>query len=67
MLQHLMNKVVSGLERCVVYLDDVVIFSDIWEEHLKRVESLFDRLAWASWTINVAECEFAKTTVTYLG
>ncbi len=65
--QRLMNKVVRGLEGCAVYLDYVVVFSDTWDEHLERVRALFDRLLWARLTINLAKCEFAKATVTYLG
>lgn len=44
MFQRLMNLVVSGLKGCAVYLDDVVIYSDIWEVHLVRIGKLFDRL-----------------------
>ncbi len=65
--QCLMDKVVSGLEGCAVCLDDVVIHSDFRQEHLQRIRALFDRLAWASLTIDLAKCEFAKATVTYLG
>lgn len=61
--KHLMNKVVSGLVGCTVYLDDVVNYS---EDHLQRIQHLFDRLAWVCLTINLAKCEFAKATVTYL-
>lgn len=62
-----MNMVLSGLEGCAVYLDDVVIYSDTWEEHLARIKKLFDRLSNARLTINLAKCEFAKATVIYLG
>lgn len=65
--QRLMNLVVSGLEGCAVYLDDVVIYSNSWEEHVCRVQALFERLVWARLTVNLAKCEFAKATVTYLG
>ncbi len=65
--QRLMNRVVSGLEGCAVYLDDVVVYSDSWEEHVRRVRALFERLVWARLTVNLAKCEFAKATVTYLG
>lgn len=65
--QRLMNRVVSGLEGCAVYLDDVVVYSDSWEEHVRRVKALFQRLEWARLTINLAKCEFARATVTYLG
>ena len=31
--QRLMNMVVNRLEGCAVYLDDVVIYSNTWEDH----------------------------------
>ncbi|KAI3359045.1 hypothetical protein L3Q82_015431 [Scortum barcoo] len=33
----------------------------------ERIKALFERLAWAALTINLAKCDFAKATVTYLG
>uniref|UniRef100_A0A674E7Q6 Gypsy retrotransposon integrase-like protein 1 n=1 Tax=Salmo trutta TaxID=8032 RepID=A0A674E7Q6_SALTR len=65
--QRLMNRVVAGLAGCAVYLDDVVIYADTWEEHLSRIQALFGRLAAGHLTINLAKCEFAQATVTYLG
>lgn len=65
--QRLMNHVVAGLEGCAVYLDDLVVFSDTWPSHLQRIRSLFVCLAEANLTINLAKCEFARATVTYLG
>lgn len=35
-LQRLMTKVVGDLEGCMVYLDDVVVFSDTWSSHVER-------------------------------
>lgn len=64
--QRQMNKVVSGLDGCAVYLNDVVIYSNTWPEHLQRNQALFQRLAWARLTVNLAKCEFALATVTYL-
>lgn len=63
--QRLMNMVVAGLEGCAVYLGDVVIYSDTWEEHLSQIRKLFDRLSDA--LLTVKKCEFAQVTVTYLG
>ena len=35
--QRLINTVISGLEGCSAYIDDVVVYSDTWEEHLKHL------------------------------
>lgn len=60
-------KVVSDLQVCAVYLDDVVIYSDSGKEHLVRLKALFERLILTRLTINLAKCEFGRATVTYLG
>ena len=65
--QRLMNYVISGLEGCAVYLDDVVTVGDTWPVHLSRLSALFERFSAANLTINLAKCEFAQATVVYLG
>lgn len=55
-----------GLEGCAVYLDDLVVFSDSWGTHLKRLRLVLKRLSDAQFTVNLAKCEFAKATLTYL-
>lgn len=65
--QQLVNRVLSGLSGCEAHLDDVVLFSSSWSEHLDQIRELFVRLAEANLTINLAKCEFGKATVTYLG
>ncbi|KAI2645271.1 Retrovirus-related Pol polyprotein [Labeo rohita] len=65
--QRLMNRVVFGLEGCAVYLDDVIVFSGTWEQYLVCLRALLTRLAEACLTVNLAKCEFAKATVSYLG
>ena len=38
--QRLMNGVVAGLEGVAVYLDDVVVYSDTWEQHIDRIHAM---------------------------
>ena len=57
--QRLMNMVVSRLEGCAVYLDDVVIYSDTWEDHVCRIKRLFERLRDANLTVNLARASAA--------
>lgn len=49
--QRLMNRVVNGLAGCAVYLDDVILHSDTWEEHMARIRALFDCLADGNLTV----------------
>lgn len=35
--QHLMNSVIQGLSNTVTYIDDVVTFSETWEDHVNQV------------------------------
>ena len=44
--QRLMDKVLKALigEICFVYLDDVIIFSEDEDEHLKHVKMVIERL-----------------------
>jgi hypothetical protein len=65
--QRIMNQVVSGLEGCETYIDDIVIYSETWEEHLEIMRKFFERLRKAGLTINLAKCEFGQATVTFLG
>lgn len=65
--QRLMNNVLAGIENVVVYLDDIVVFSDSWEDHLHRLEVVLARLRDANLTVNPKKCDFAGRYVTYLG
>ncbi|KAI2646146.1 Retrovirus-related Pol polyprotein [Labeo rohita] len=65
--QRLVNRVLSRLSGCVAYLDDVILYSSSWADHLVTIRELFVRLTEASLTLNLAKCEFGKATVTYLG
>ncbi len=65
--QRLMNRVLSGIPNCDAYLDDIVVYTSDWNEHLKTLCMVFDHLQAFSLTLNLAKCEFGKATVTYLG
>ncbi len=62
-----MNLAASGLDGCAVYLDDVVVYSNTWEEHIHHIHLLFNHLRNVHLTINLAKQKFANATVTCLG
>ena len=55
---------ISGVD---TYIDDIVIYSDTWVEHVKKVREVFQRLRLANLTINLAKSEFCHAEVKYLG
>ncbi|GFY06852.1 retrovirus-related Pol polyprotein from transposon 297 [Trichonephila clavipes] len=64
----LMAELLNGLEDFVVpYLDDISIFSDTWESHLKHVETVLQRIQRAKLTIKPSKCKFAQQNVKFLG
>lgn len=65
--QRLINTVIAGVSNCNAYLDDLIIYTDSWDEHLRVLTQVFGRLAQANLTLNLSKCEFGKATVTYLG
>ena len=42
--QNLMNKVMNGLHFTLAYLDDVIIFIELTEQHLKHTQIVLTRL-----------------------
>ena len=65
----LMGRVLAGLhwETCLFYLDDIIVFSSTWEEHLARLRGVFERLRHTKLKLGAAKCTFAAKEVSYLG
>ena len=51
----------------LVYIDDVLIFSRTFQEHLEHVERVFTRLAGAGVVLKPTKCHFAQLRVKFLG
>ena len=65
--QYLMSKVSTGLNHfAFTYLDDVLIFSNSWEEHLQHLNTVFNRFKTASLKIKLCKFQFFKTQLHYL-
>ena len=67
--QRLMNRVFLGMtgSRCVVYLDDVLVFGESLQEHNERLREIFEKLRQFNLKIEPDKCEFLKTELNYLG
>ena len=67
--QRLMSTVLHGLEWkiCLIYIDDIIIFSSSFDEHLHRLRLVFDRLRLANLKLKPSKCTFARKSVRFLG
>jgi hypothetical protein len=65
----LMTNVLSGLQgiKCLVYLDDVVIFGKTLKDHNKKLRDVFGRLRKHNLKLQPDKCEFLRKEVTFLG
>ena len=67
--QRLMETILQdlNLKICFVYLDDVIIFSDTYEEHLHRIDLVFQRLRETGLKLSPKKCSFFMPKVRYVG
>ncbi len=52
---------------CFVYLDDVVVFSKTFEEHMDHLGTILDRLLEHRLMVKLGKCKFAKKELLFLG
>jgi len=66
--QRLMNYVLRDCrEFAMAYIDDIVIFSRSWEEHLRHLREVFHCLAVANLHVKLQKCQFGCIKARYLG
>ena len=54
----------QGLEEfCVAYLDDVVVFSNSWQDHLRHLEQVVARIQEAKLTIKATKCQVGLSSL----
>jgi len=50
-----------------VYLDDILVFSTTWDDHVKHVKQVLGILQREKLYVNLSKNEFGKTYLVYLG
>jgi transposase InsO family protein len=67
--QRLMDVTMAGInyDICLVYLDDILVYSQDISTHLERLEALFNRLRYANLKIKPSKCQLLKRSVDFLG
>eukprot|EP00731_Ephydatia_muelleri_P005099 Em0002g1275a len=67
--QHLMERVLAGLHwsTCLVYIDDIILFSRTVQEHFQNLTEVFQRLKQAGLKLKPKKCHLFRNKVKYLG
>ena len=65
----LMDRTLAGLawNICLYYLDDIIVFSATWAEHLEKLRAVFERLRRANLKLGAHKCHLAAREVSFLG
>ena len=55
------------LKICFIYLDDLIIFSKNFDEHVDRIKQVFDRITDYGMKLSPKKCSFFMREVKYIG
>lgn len=66
-MQRLVDRIFYGIDCIFTYLDDIIVATETFEEHLKILGIVHERLKWANLTINFEKCQFCRASLRYLG
>src|SRR3954470_18164346 len=67
--QRLMHEVLGNLiyTKASVYLDDIIIHSKTFEQHLEDIDKVFEKLRNAKLMLKESKCEFCALEIKFLG
>ena len=51
----------------LIYVDDIIVYGDSFDQHLRDLEEVFKRVAQHNLTLKLSKCHFAAQQVDYLG
>ncbi|KAK3717926.1 hypothetical protein RRG08_009353 [Elysia crispata] len=61
------RRLLEGMDNVVDYIDDLLVHTKTWEEHLQVLEELFKRLKATNLVARPTKCELGATQVDFLG
>ena len=65
--QKMMNTTLEGIPGVLCHMDDILVYGKDDQEHDNRLKAVLERIKEVGITLNPIKCEFARTTLTFLG
>ena len=63
----MMRKLLDGLEYVTHYIDDILVYTNTWAEHLEVLDQLFTRIRNANLHVRPSKCTLGAQSVDFLG
>jgi hypothetical protein len=64
----LVHQVLNGCEEfSQAYVDDICVFSNTWDDHIRHLDVILTRIRDAGLTVKPKKCHFGRGEVSYLG
>lgn len=63
----MMRKLLDGMKNVANFMDDILIFSETWEEHMALLREVFLRLKGANLTARPSKCQIGYPNLEFLG
>ena len=69
LFQRLQDRILAGLNWfvCLVYLDDIAVFSNSFSQHIERLRLVFERMQAAGLKFNPEKCQLFQKRIAFLG
>ena len=65
--QKCMSFLLNGHQNAIAYLDDIIVHSRSFGDHLIHLQEIFDRIRNANLKLKLSKCDFVKEELLYLG
>ena len=65
MINHILQKYLDDF--VAIYLDDIIIYSKTFEEHVEYITKILEKLREANLIIKLRKCKFFETEIPFLG
>ena len=67
--QRTMEMTLQGLQwrTCLIYIDDIIVLGRTFEEHVQRIEQVFERIRGACLKLKLTKCYMFKKEIIFLG
>ena len=63
----LMRRVLGDVNGVGCFVDDIIVYTDTWSEHLRVLREVFEKLRGAGLTVKPSKCTVGVTDVEFVG